>query len=123
MTSADRNYAQIQKEVLATTFACERFHQYIFGRTVLVDTHHKPLIPLFVKPLNDSLMHTQRLMLELQKYDLKVLYVPGKQLIAPGPWSRAVDITADQNVTEDDASAYVDMVTSSIPVSEKRQEQ
>ncbi|PIK49754.1 hypothetical protein BSL78_13379 [Apostichopus japonicus] len=56
MTSAETNYAQIEKELLALTFACERFHQYIFGRTASVDTDHKPLIPLFLKPLNECPM-------------------------------------------------------------------
>ena len=44
MTKAEQNYTQIQKETLAMCFACERFHQYVFGRKFEVETNHKPLV-------------------------------------------------------------------------------
>jgi ABC-type phosphate transport system substrate-binding protein len=43
MTDAEKNYAQIEKELLAVLFACEKFNQYIYGKKVLVQTDHKPL--------------------------------------------------------------------------------
>ena len=36
-------YAQIEKELEASTYACERFHQYVYGRDFEVETDHKPL--------------------------------------------------------------------------------
>jgi hypothetical protein len=36
-------YAQIEKEMLAVVFGLERFHQYTYGRSVNVDSDHKPL--------------------------------------------------------------------------------
>jgi len=35
--------AQIEKEMYAIVFGTERFHQYIYGRNVAVNTDHKPL--------------------------------------------------------------------------------
>ena len=80
MTDAETRYAQIEKELLAITYACERFHQYILGQQVEVETDHKPLIPLFTKPLCDCPLRIQRLMIRVQRYDLKVSYTPGKYM-------------------------------------------
>lgn len=52
LTDAQRRYAQIEKELLAIVFACERFHQYIYGKQkVVVESDHKPLESIFKKPL------------------------------------------------------------------------
>jgi len=37
MTSAERNYAQIEKETLGAVFGCERFHEYVYGRPVILE--------------------------------------------------------------------------------------
>ena len=51
MTPTEQNYAQIEKELLAIVFACEKFDQYIFGRSdVVVQSDHKPLEPYSRNP-------------------------------------------------------------------------
>ena len=44
MTSAEVNYAQIEKEALALTWACERFGDYVLGKSILIETDHKLLV-------------------------------------------------------------------------------
>ena len=51
LTTTETNYAQIEKELLAIVFGVERFHQYTYGRKVVVDSDHKPLETIFGKPL------------------------------------------------------------------------
>ena len=47
MTSTEQRYAQIEREALATTWACEKFNDYILGKDILIENNHKPLMPLF----------------------------------------------------------------------------
>jgi hypothetical protein len=61
LSPAQERYAQIEKQLLAIVFACEKFHQYIFGKKVQVETDHKLLVSIFKKPLNDCPMRLQRI--------------------------------------------------------------
>ena len=46
LSDTERRYAQIEEEALASTWACEKFSNYILGRPFLLESDHKPLIPL-----------------------------------------------------------------------------
>lgn len=54
-----------------------------------METNHKPLIPIFSKPLIDTPPRLQRMLLSLQKYDINLQYRPGKELIIADSLSRA----------------------------------
>ena len=44
LTQTEKNYAQIEKDMLAIVFGCTRFHKLIYGRhNVIVESDHKPL--------------------------------------------------------------------------------
>lgn len=88
MTINQQRYAQIEKETLAIVYGCEKFHQYIFGRKVLVETDHKPLQAIFRKPLYQIPPRLQLLLLSLQKYDLSVQYKQGKLMFLADHLSR-----------------------------------
>ena len=89
LTEAQKNYAQIEKELLAIYFGVTKFHQYIFGNRFTVETDHKPLIAIFKKTLNSCPPRLQRILLSLQNYDLNVIYKPGKDLVIADSLSRA----------------------------------
>ena len=90
LTSTEQNYAQIEKELLAIVFSCERFEHYIYGKQVTVETDHKPLIAIQKKPINTASKRLQRMMLRLQKYDLVFTYKPGKEMHIADALSRAL---------------------------------
>lgn len=56
---------------------------------MIVETDHSPLIPIFKKPLNNCPARLQRMLLQIQKYDIEVRYKPGKELYLADALSRA----------------------------------
>jgi hypothetical protein len=46
LSPTEGRYAQIEKESLASTWACERFSDYLIGKTFHIETDHKPLASL-----------------------------------------------------------------------------
>ena len=120
MTTAEKNYAQIEKEQLGVVFTCERFHVYIYGRKVIVETDHQPLIAITKKQLCDAPPILQRLLLRIQKYDLMLEYTPGKLLVVADTLSRSFSSKEVASTTENEVHIHVCAVKSSLPVSERK---
>lgn len=120
MTEAERNYAQIEKETLGAVFGCEKFHEYIYGREVVLETDHKPLIAISTKALGDAPPRIQRLMLRLQKYSLTFEFTPGKHLVMADALSRASLTHTGSSNTEHEVQVHVDCIQKHIPVSEEK---
>ena len=122
VSDCELRYAPIELETLAVTFACERFHQYIYGQRIEVEADHKPLVTIFKKPLSESPLRIQRLRLRLQRYDLVVSYTPGKWMHAADAFSRSPVERADTDL-EKNVQAYVDGVLSYVQVSDDKQKE
>ena len=124
LTDSQKNYAQIEKELYAIVFACEHFHQYVYGRKIKVHTDHKRLVSIIKKPLAVAPMRLQRLMLRLQKYDIDLEYIAGKDLHTADMLSRA----SLQEKNEDDEidetlTRHVNMLMNNMPVSDEKIEE
>ena len=122
LTPTEINYAQIEKEMYAIVFGCRYFHQYIYGRDVLVQTDHKPLVSIVTKPIHAAPARLQRMILQLQKYHLVLVHVPGKKIPVADTLSRKFLPDTLPSISED-LEAQVHLVTSSLPVSDARIEQ
>ena len=118
LTSAETNYAQIEKELLAIVFACEKFDQYVYGRDKLhVQSDHKPLEVIFKRQLVTAPKRLQRMLLRLQRYSLQVTYVRGSEMYIADTLSRAY-IPGNPSVHAF-TFAEIDM-TEGLPVSPRR---
>jgi hypothetical protein len=89
LTETQKRYFQIEKELLAIQFGLLRFKQYVYGQTVVVETDHKPLVGLLEKPIASCSPRIQRMRLQLQQFDFKLVYKPGKDLFIADTLSRA----------------------------------
>ena len=69
--------------MLSIVHACKKFHPYIFGKEVTVYNDHKPIKQILKKPLLAAPMRLQRMILNLQWYDLIVKYCKGKVMYLP----------------------------------------
>ena len=64
----------------AIVFSLERFNQYTFGQHANVESDHKPLEMILLKPLSCAPRRLQSMMMRLQKYDFTVHYERGKNM-------------------------------------------
>lgn len=84
LTTTEANYAQIEKETLASTWACERFKDYILGKHVSIETDHKPHVSLLTtKNADDLPPRILRFHLRLSCFDYSIHHVPGKNYTSP----------------------------------------
>lgn len=118
LTKSEINYAQIEKECLAILFACNKFHQYLYGQTFKVESDHKPLIPIFAKPLIKAPPRIQRMLLNMQKYDAEIEYVPGKTLLVADALSRVGNAPCDHK-SEEQLNFTVCSLISNFPMSDR----
>ena len=121
LTTAEENYSQIEKELLAVVFRCERFNHYVYGKPVEVNSDHKPLVPITKKPLVKSPPRIQCLLLRLQKYDINITYVPGKYVYVADTLSRASlnEKSADSELN-DDMEVVMHSLVTNLPLTEEK---
>lgn len=121
LSDTERRYAQIEKEALATTWACERFSDFLVGIDFHIETDHKPLVPLLgSKDLNELPPRIQRLRMRLMRYRYTISHVPGKDMATADVLSRAPQKDMKDTKLETELNLYVNMVMDSLPATEKR---
>ena len=89
LTETETRYAQIEKEMLAVVFALQKFDQYAYGRSVTVQSDHKPLSAIIKKPLRSAPKRLQGMLLKIQRYDVDIVYKPGQEMYLADTLSRA----------------------------------
>ena len=124
LTPTEQRYAQVEKEALAVTWACEKFADYIVGlKDLTIETDHRPLLALLkTRNLDELSPRIQRFRMRLMRYSHKIEYTRGKNLITADALSRAPSQPADEDdrTLEEDTSLMVHQVISSFPATDKR---
>ena len=80
LTDLETRYTNIERELLAIVFACQHFSTYLLGRSFIAESGHKPLEMIAMKNLANVPPRLQRMLLELQRYDVTIKYQSGKEI-------------------------------------------
>ena len=120
LTSTEQRYAQTENECLANVHAQERFHQYTFGRSVLVYSDPKPLDSILKKFLASAPRQPQGKMMRLQRHDVTVNYERGQNMFLAELLSRAYLPKSPK--LQDKEFEFANMA-SRLPISDPRMEE
>lgn len=100
LSPTQMKYPQIEKEATAIRFACKKFHSYVYGKKLTIQTDHRPLESIFKKDLNAAPPRLQRIMFDVLQYAPKVIYQKGSQIPIADILSR--DVSNDEELSEED---------------------
>ena len=123
MTPTEQRYAQIEKEALAFTWACERLSDYLVGLPFHIHTDHKPLVPLFsTKCLEELPIRVQRFRLRMMRLQFSISHVPGKELVIADTLSRApaADPTPAEERLQKETKVFINTILTNLPATEER---
>ena len=121
MTECEHRYAQIEKEALALTSACKRLNQYLLESTFLLETDHKPLVPLLsMKNLEDLPIRIQRFNLQMMRYQYDIKHIPGKELNTADFLSRSPLPNIGISELQEETEACINLIASHLPATDRR---
>ncbi|UYV68693.1 K02A2.6-like, partial [Cordylochernes scorpioides] len=118
LNNTQKKYAQIEKELLALWYGCQRFNYHLYGRKFTAQTDHKPLLAILKKPLEELSPRLERLVLKLMRYDFNLEYVPGKVIHTADTLSR--DSISEETIDTSDLDLQNTIMTLNLKVTTKR---
>ena len=91
LTSAESHYSQVEREALAIVFAVKRLHMFLYGRSFVLRTDHRPLLKIFGE--NSGLPATavsrlQRWSVVLSEYNYEIEHIKGTSNVTADCLSR-----------------------------------
>ena len=126
LTEAECHHTQIEKKALVTTWACEKFAEYILGMKITIETDHKPLVPLFsTKRLDQMPPRVLRFRLRLNRFNFRIHHTLGKDLHLADTLSRAPTTSPGVNsiAFTQEIESFLETVIATLPASPDRLQQ
>ncbi|XP_036347774.1 uncharacterized protein K02A2.6-like [Rhagoletis pomonella] len=107
-TKSQQNHPQLVKEAMAIRFACNKFHEYVYGKDLVIETDHKPLETIFKKALHNAPLRLQRILWDIIQYAPKVIYVKGCKI----PIADTLSRDCEPNEVEEEEEYQVNVTIS-----------
>ena len=86
LPEAQSRYSNTKRKMLAVLLGLLKFHYYAYGRPIVLESDHKPLEAK--KHLSSAPPHLVRMLLRIQKYDVQIKYLSGKDIPVADALSR-----------------------------------
>jgi hypothetical protein len=111
LTDTEKNYAQIEKELLSIIWGLNRFDCYVYARRIVVQNDHRPLLAIHKKSLAAAPKRLQRMLLQLQRYNYELVYLPSNQMVLADTLSRAyLPVAGDTTLFHEELAAALSTV-------------
>ena len=123
LSDTEKNYAVIEKESLATTWACEKFRDYVLGTKFTIETDNRPLVPLLsTTDLSKLPTRILRFRLRLMRYSHEVKYIQGVYKKTADALSRAPAGKPDKDdeILVEEVEEFKDSTVRHLPASDQR---
>ena len=95
LMSTQKQYSNIEHELLAVMLVVEHLQHYLFGQNFTVHTDHSPLMNVFKECLNETSPRLQQLLLRLSQYEMNIKYVTQKNVPIADCLSHLADVKSD----------------------------
>lgn len=89
LNTSQQKYQQAEKKLLAMLHTLEKFYFYTYGKELVIQSDHRPLLTIIKEPLHTLSLTTQKILIRLLRFGFKLEYVAGKDLVIPYALSRS----------------------------------
>ena len=119
LTSAEKNYQNLEREAQAAVWGMEKFHYFLYGRKFILQTDQKPLVSIFRKHMIDVSPRIQRITIRAWQYEFEPQHIPGRNNVISDALSRVTPLEFQDSNAEKDILAVNFLQYSSIEEKER----
>ena len=121
LTSAEKNYQNLEREAQAAVWGMEKFHYFLYGRKFILQTDQKPLVSIFRKHMIDVSPRIQRITIRAWQYEFEPQHIAGKNNVISDALSRVTPLEFQDSNADKDILAVNFLQYSSIEEREREE--